>query len=98
MVRADVTISNIFLMRPEGTDFKMNATITPHTVEDWGDDTVGLLKENDDGDHSQFNPVILGWHEGKYNLARKFDLKLENRFPRHRFNGSCVLSRIGNKL
>ena len=98
MVRADVTVSNIFLARPDGTHFQVNATVTPYTVEDWGDDTIGLLQDNDAVGRTEFNPVILGWHEGRHNLARKFDLKLENKFPRHRFNGNCVLSRIGSKL
>ena len=93
-----MSISNVFLLRPTGTDFQVNATVTPFTNEDWGDDTVGLLRDNDAALLTERNPMILGLDEAKFKLSRKFDLKLEKRFPIRRFNGNCVLSRIGNKL
>ena len=100
IVRGHVRISNVFLLRPEGTDFYVEATTTPFTVEDWGDDTMGLLRENDAAilSGSSSNPMLLGLNEAKFKLSRKFDLKMEKRFPKHRFNGNCVLSRIGRTL
>ena len=98
MVRADVNISNVFLLRPEGTNFRINATATDYTVEDWGDDTVGLLRDNDAALLTEFNPMVMGLDEARTKLSRKFDIKLEKKFPRNRFGGNCILSRIGQDI
>ena len=98
MVRTDITISNIFQLRPNVTEFNVNANISHYVVEEWGDDTIGNLQYNDAALLTDKNPMVLGIHEAKHNLSRKFDLKLEKRFPKSRFNGNCVLSRLGHRL
>ena len=98
MVRADLKISNIFGLRPTGTDFFVGSTITQFTHEDWGDDTIGQLMANDQSGVCDQNPWALGWKEIRERLARSFDLKLELRFPPSRFQGNCVISRLGHRL
>jgi len=93
-----MSISNVFQLRPTGTHFEVNSNITNYTVREWGKDTVGLLQDNDAA--FLLNPVNrpLGMSDWKNNLSMNFDLKLENRFPRNRFNGNCILSRLGHKI
>ena len=98
IARADLRVSNIFGLRPTGTDFKVGSELTQYSLEDWGDDTVGLLMDNDQSGLCDQNPGTLGWMEEKANLTRMFDLRLEQRFPRNRFQGNCVLSRLGNRI
>ena len=97
-MRTDISISNIFKLRPESTLFQVNANVTDFVVEEWGDDTVGHLQYNDAALLTDKNPMVLGMDEARMNLSRKFDLKLERRFPKTRFGGNCVLTRLGHKL
>ena len=98
IVRADVSISNIFKLRPEATHFEVNSNITSYTVKEWGQDTVGLLQDNDAAYLSEPNSTRLRFEDWKNNLSQNFDTKLENRFPKTRFNGNCILSRLGHKI
>ena len=95
VARAHLKVSNIFGIRPTGTEFFVGSSLTQFTNEDWGDDTIGQLIEND---RPGRNPVALGWAEESEKLMRSLDLKMEVRFPTNRFLGSCVLSRLGHRL
>ena len=76
----------------------MGSTLTQYTIEDWGDDTIGQLIDNDTSGRCQQNPLAIGWESEKARLSRSFDLELELRFPPTRFRGNCVQSRLGHKL
>jgi len=93
-----MSISNIFQLRPIATHFEVNSSIVNYTVKEWGQDTVGHLQDNDAAYLLEPDSRPLGMVDWKENLSRNFDLKLENRFPRTRFNGNCVLSRLGHKI
>ena len=94
----DISISNVFLLRPEGTEFDINATATPYQSDEWGVNTIGDLWEKDA--MSPLDPGLgfFGLNEAKLRIGREFDLKLERRFPTNRFGGNCVLTRIGHRL
>lgn len=88
----------MFQLRPEGTFFQVSSVATPYVADDWGKDTIGLLQENDAASLLECELDTLGLHEALSMLSRKFDLKLERRFPKIRSGGGCVMSRIGRRI
>ena len=58
----------------------------------------GRLQERDALRPIDNNSVVLGFNEAKNDLEKEFDFKLERRFPKNRFGGNCILSRLGYKI